>query len=174
MGTQYTGAPRSIQSIRTRQRRKARLGDPQAVTATTHKLARLIDHLLRHRTGDVDMGKQAHEQPDQQRILEISTAAPSGGNTSSSTPRRPLIKPPDNRVPRQPQHGQRPQLVARLRRSVPLAGSTHFQTIIAPALRRPGFFMCHTLGVRTLPVPGRGHELLECAARIVTRAGASD
>lgn len=51
-------------------RMKARLGAPQAVTATAHKLARLIYHMLRHGTEYVDIGQAAYERQYQARILK--------------------------------------------------------------------------------------------------------
>ncbi len=51
-------------------RMKARLGAPQAVTATAHKLARLIYHLLRHGAEYVDIGQEAYERQYHNRVLK--------------------------------------------------------------------------------------------------------
>lgn len=50
-------------------RMKARLGAPQAVTATAHKLSRLIYSMLRYGKTYVDIGEQAYEQQYRERIL---------------------------------------------------------------------------------------------------------
>ena len=50
-------------------RMKARLGAPKAVTATAHKLAKLIYSMLRHGCEYVDMGQAAYEEQYHQRIL---------------------------------------------------------------------------------------------------------
>ena len=50
-------------------RMKARLGAPQAMTATAHKLARLIYYLLRHGHKYVDPGQAAYERQYHERIL---------------------------------------------------------------------------------------------------------
>ena len=42
-------------------RRRARLGAPKAITATAHKLARLIDSLLKHGTASVQQGLEEYE-----------------------------------------------------------------------------------------------------------------
>jgi transposase len=51
-------------------RMKARLGPPQAITATAHKLARLIYHMLRYGIEYVDIGQAAYERQYQDRILK--------------------------------------------------------------------------------------------------------
>ena len=51
-------------------RMKARLGAPQAVTATAHKLARLIYSMLRYGTEYVDIGQAAYEQHYHDRMLK--------------------------------------------------------------------------------------------------------
>ncbi len=51
-------------------RMKARLGAPSAITATAHKLARLIYALLRHGKPYVDIGQEEFEKRYQQRILK--------------------------------------------------------------------------------------------------------
>src|SRR2546426_11961762 len=43
-------------------RMRARLGAPKAMTATAHKLARLVYSMLRYGTAYVDAGQQAYEQ----------------------------------------------------------------------------------------------------------------
>ena len=43
-------------------RMRARLGAPKAITATAHKLARLVYSMLRYGTAYVDAGQQAYEQ----------------------------------------------------------------------------------------------------------------
>jgi transposase len=51
-------------------RMKARLGAPKAITATAHKLARLIYSMLRHGTAYVDAGLHAYEQQYRERVLK--------------------------------------------------------------------------------------------------------
>jgi len=48
---------------------KARLGAPKAVTATAHKLARLIYSLLKHGTEYVDAGQDYYEEQYRQRVI---------------------------------------------------------------------------------------------------------
>ena len=50
-------------------RMRGRLGAPQAITATAHKLARLIYSLLRYGTEYVDAGQHAYEQQYRDRVL---------------------------------------------------------------------------------------------------------
>ena len=50
-------------------RRRARLGAPKAITATAHKLARLVYSMLRYGTAYVDVGQQAYEQKYRDRVL---------------------------------------------------------------------------------------------------------
>jgi hypothetical protein len=50
-------------------RMRGRLGGPQAITATAHKLARLIYSLLRYGTEYVDAGQHAYEQQYRDRVL---------------------------------------------------------------------------------------------------------
>jgi len=54
-------------------RLKARLGAPSAITATAHKLARLIYTLLLHGHPYIDIGQEAFEQQYRQRTLESLT-----------------------------------------------------------------------------------------------------
>lgn len=50
-------------------RMRARLGAPKAITATAHKLARLVYSMLRYGTAYVDAGQQAYEQKYRERVL---------------------------------------------------------------------------------------------------------
>jgi transposase len=50
-------------------RMKGRLGAPKAITATAHKLARLIYTLLQHGQQYLDKGQEYYEQQYQQRVL---------------------------------------------------------------------------------------------------------
>ena len=50
-------------------RMKSRLGAPEAITATAHKLARIIYSLMKHGQNYVDLGQEAYEQQYQRRIL---------------------------------------------------------------------------------------------------------
>jgi transposase len=50
-------------------RLRARLGAPQAMTATAHKRARLVYSMLRDGTAYVDAGQQAYEQKYRDRVL---------------------------------------------------------------------------------------------------------
>jgi transposase len=50
-------------------RMRARLGAPKAMTATAHKLARLVYSMLRYGTAYVDAGPQAYEQKYRDRVL---------------------------------------------------------------------------------------------------------
>jgi transposase len=50
-------------------RMRARLGAPKAITATAHKLARLVYSMLRYGTAYVDVGQQAYEQKYRDRVL---------------------------------------------------------------------------------------------------------
>jgi transposase len=54
-------------------RMKARLGAPSALTATAHKLARLIYNLLRHGQPYVDIGQEAYEEKYRQSMLKNLT-----------------------------------------------------------------------------------------------------
>lgn len=49
-------------------RMKTRLGAPEAITATAHKLARIVYSLLKHGQAYVDLGQEAYEQMYQTRI----------------------------------------------------------------------------------------------------------
>jgi transposase len=50
-------------------RMRARLGAPKAMTATAHKLARLVYRMLRYGTAYVDAGQQAYEKQYRDRVL---------------------------------------------------------------------------------------------------------
>src|SRR5438132_14082105 len=50
-------------------RMRAWLGAPKAMTATAHKLARLVYSMLRYGTAHVDAGQQAYEQQYRDRVL---------------------------------------------------------------------------------------------------------
>src|SRR5499433_2328770 len=50
-------------------RMRARLGAPKAITATAHKLARLVYSMRRYGTAYVDAGQQAYEQQYRDRVL---------------------------------------------------------------------------------------------------------
>lgn len=51
-------------------RQKARLGAPKAITATAHKLARLIYTMLKYGTEYVDAGQDYYEQQYHQRVIK--------------------------------------------------------------------------------------------------------
>ena len=53
-------------------RKKAHLGAPKAITATAHKLARLIYSMLRHGQEYVDAGAEYYESQYQQRALRAA------------------------------------------------------------------------------------------------------
>ena len=53
-------------------RKKAQLGAPKAITATAHKLARLIYSMLRHGQDYVDAGAEYYERQYQQRALRAA------------------------------------------------------------------------------------------------------
>ena len=50
-------------------RMRARLGAPKAITATAHKLARLVYSMLRYGADYVDAGQQAYEKQYRDRVL---------------------------------------------------------------------------------------------------------
>lgn len=50
-------------------RMKSRLGAPEAITATAHKLARIVYSLLKHGHTFIDVGQEAYERQYQTRIL---------------------------------------------------------------------------------------------------------
>ena len=49
---------------------KGRLGTPQAITATAHKLARLIDSMLKHGTAYVARGMDEYAQQYRDRAVK--------------------------------------------------------------------------------------------------------
>jgi Transposase IS116/IS110/IS902 family. len=51
-------------------RMKARIGAPKAITATAHKLARMIYSMLKNGTQYVDAGQEYYEQRYQSRVLQ--------------------------------------------------------------------------------------------------------
>ncbi|MCP3870583.1 MAG: transposase [Gammaproteobacteria bacterium] len=51
-------------------RMRSRHGAPKAITATAHKLARLIYSMLRHGTEYVDQGQDYYEQRYQDRVMK--------------------------------------------------------------------------------------------------------
>ena len=53
-------------------RKKAHLGAPKAITATAHKLARIIYSMLRHGQGYVDAGAQYYESQYRERALRTA------------------------------------------------------------------------------------------------------
>ena len=53
-------------------RKKAQLGAPKAITATAHKLAKLIYSMLRHGQDYVDAGAEYYETQYQQRALRTA------------------------------------------------------------------------------------------------------
>ena len=54
-------------------RLKARLGTPKAITASAHKLARLIYRMLRFGTEYVDQGQDYYEQRYRTRVVSTLT-----------------------------------------------------------------------------------------------------
>ena len=52
---------------------QARLGAPKAITATAHKLARLISAMLKHGTASVRRGMEAYEQQSRDRVVKQMT-----------------------------------------------------------------------------------------------------
>jgi predicted aldo/keto reductase-like oxidoreductase len=51
----------------------ARLGKPQAVTATAHKLARMVYSMLKHGTEYVDAGQDYYERQYKERVVQNIT-----------------------------------------------------------------------------------------------------
>jgi transposase len=51
----------------------AKLGKPQAVTATAHKLARLVYTLLKHGGDYVDAGQDYYERQYRERVVQNLT-----------------------------------------------------------------------------------------------------
>jgi hypothetical protein len=68
-------------------RMKARLGAPKAITATAHKLARLVDSMLKHGTAYVMQGMDAYEQQSRDRTVKnLTRRAKTFGYTLVQTP----------------------------------------------------------------------------------------
>jgi transposase len=51
-------------------RQRSRLGAPKAITATAHKLARLIYSMLKHGTAFVDAGQEQYEERYRSRVIQ--------------------------------------------------------------------------------------------------------
>jgi hypothetical protein len=51
-------------------RQRSRLGAPKSITATAHKLARLIYSMLKHGTAFVDAGQEKYEERYRSRIIQ--------------------------------------------------------------------------------------------------------
>jgi hypothetical protein len=49
---------------------RARLGAPEAITATAHKLARIVYSMLRQGVPYVDVGQHAYEQQYRDRVVK--------------------------------------------------------------------------------------------------------
>ena len=75
-------------------RKKAQLGTPEAVTATAHKLARLIYSMLRYGQEYVDAGQDYYETQYRQRALSnLTRRAKQLGYTLVQTPNEPHPQP---------------------------------------------------------------------------------
>ena len=51
-------------------RQRSRLGAPKAITATAHKLARLVYAMLKHGTAYVDAGQEYYEERYRSRVVQ--------------------------------------------------------------------------------------------------------
>ena len=51
-------------------RQRARLGAPKAITATAHKLARLVYSMLKHGSAYVDVGQKHYEERYRSRVIQ--------------------------------------------------------------------------------------------------------
>ena len=51
-------------------RQRIRLGTPKAITATAHKLARLIYSMLKHGSDYIDLGQEAYEQQYREKRIK--------------------------------------------------------------------------------------------------------
>ena len=51
-------------------RQRSRLGAPKAITATAHKLARLVYSMIKHGTAYVDAGQEYYEQRYRSRVVQ--------------------------------------------------------------------------------------------------------
>lgn len=70
-------------------RMKARLGTPKAITATAHKLARLMDTMLKHGTAYVRQRLADYEQHDRDRMVQsLTRRAKALGDALVQTPER--------------------------------------------------------------------------------------
>ena len=49
---------------------RANHGAPVAITATAHKLARIVYHMIKYREEDVDPGQDYYEQKYQDRVIK--------------------------------------------------------------------------------------------------------
>jgi hypothetical protein len=68
-------------------RMKARLGAPKAITATAHKLARLIYTMRKHGTAYVRRGMEEYEQQYRDRVVkQMTRRAQALGYTLVKTP----------------------------------------------------------------------------------------
>jgi hypothetical protein len=70
-------------------RRRSRLGAPKAITATAHKLARLVSSLLKHGSASVQQGLDAYEsQYRARKVKAMARQAQALGSTlvALSTP----------------------------------------------------------------------------------------
>jgi transposase len=66
---------------------KARLGAPKAITATAHKLARLVYSMLKHGTAYVRQGMDEYEQQYRDRMVKnLTRRAKTLGYTLVQTP----------------------------------------------------------------------------------------
>ena len=63
---------RSNSALGALRRKKAHLGAPKAITATAHKLARIIYSMLRYGQGYVDAGAQYYESQYRERALRAA------------------------------------------------------------------------------------------------------
>ncbi|MFC1602920.1 IS110 family transposase [Pseudomonadota bacterium] len=76
-------------------RQRARLGAPKAITATAHKLARLIYNMLKHGTEYVDQGQDYYEQKYHERVVNNlrKRAAQFGFELTSATEKQDVLTP---------------------------------------------------------------------------------
>ena len=89
---------------------KARLGTPKAITATAHKLARLVYHLLKHGSASVQQGLAAYEAPYRERkVTTMAKQAKALGYTLG-----PLVSQGEHDQPRPPCAPQPPACLLRL------------------------------------------------------------
>jgi len=80
-------AARTVQQARTAlgafsRRLRSRLGAPKAITATAHKLARLVYSLLKHGSASVKQGLEAYESQSRERTVKaVARQAKALGST---------------------------------------------------------------------------------------------